>query len=107
MTFHVGQLVVCVDDRPGEAPMVPGIAWEPGVPVRRGNVYEVRWVGDWGDYLLPVIPCVRLIGIARPDADHDDVPLAAERFRPVNDAKLSVFRAMLAPKPKQRKRVDA
>jgi len=88
--FHVGQFVVCVDDGPG--------AGGDPVVLRRGYVYTVlkvtppRWNGcEWG---------------VNVDAQGEDFTgyfpdYRADRFRPLRDESLSVFRQALEPAPKQ------
>jgi hypothetical protein len=87
MAFHVGQKVVCIDDRNtnprGERELVAG------------RIYKVRWADEydwWGEHAGQG---VRVEGIVRTLGDplHDfaarvykvdaDIPFAAERFRPL------------------------
>jgi len=84
--FHVGQLVCCINDQP-----------PPHDPVRRlvrGTVYTVVGVVcgfGGGDGLL----------LAEAQLPEEFYGFAAERFRPLSEARLAVFRSMLSPTPKQ------
>lgn len=94
--FEPGQLVECVDDS-GQV-SIPGVRSE--YLVQQGKVYTVRWVGqfvhphqgDWG-------ACVRVEGVTRPEPslDGSDIPFGVERFRPLPEERLSIFRKMLEP----------
>ena len=103
MSFHVGQLVVCVDDAPWPLPPPPIGRWDGNLSgLRRGTVYTIRDLEN----RVPYDGCVRLIEIVRSVSHYGfESAFDQRRFRPVNDAKLEVFRAALAPTP--RKRVDA
>jgi len=95
--FHVGQLVVCVDD--GKNRMGPQNRRHVLHGLKKGIVYTIRWVGmspDHGLYL-----CVRVVEITRPIYLHlnEEIPFCAARFRPVVETRLDVFREMLAPVP--------
>jgi hypothetical protein len=99
--FHVGQFVVCVDDRV-EPYEVPGVVYlddfEDGWP-RRGVVYTVR---DAGKSVYDDTPCIWLAEIVRPARTIGrEEGFAAARFRPLKDEALSVFRQALEPSPKQ------
>lgn len=104
--FEVGQRVVCIEDgklhnrRHG---------WAPGSKPTKGQIYTVREVGL---FLLPSMYVenegvqLRLEEIQNiwPEWRKDyDVGYLACRFRPLNGARLDVFRAMLKPVPKHEK----
>ena len=96
--FHVGQLVVCVDDDE-DAYVNPTHRYYDGLSgLKKGVVYTIRWVGmpRHTRYL-----CVRIEEIIRPVdfEDGEETPYAAARFRPVVETSLDVFREMLAPVP--------
>lgn len=101
--FHVGQHVVCVDDRVGVFD-VPGVAYndERGLDgLRRGVVYTIRAVGDDGVPSLSKAT-VWLAEIQRPPSKGwGETGYAAERFRPVDETKLAIFKAMLVSPPKE------
>lgn len=91
MSFHVGQLVVCVDDAPN--------CFGHETRVRRGYVYTIQqiipelapWrVTEWseGVLLIEVQPREECEGFA------------AKRFRPVDDNRLAIFRKALTSAPK-------
>lgn len=92
--FHPGQLVECIDDA-----LPTNIDLGTTIPdlhgIKKGRIYTVRWAGRFtrndGDTLFGV----RLSEIVRPEGD---VPYLADRFRPVDDSRLDVFRAMLTRK---------
>lgn len=97
MAFHVGQLVVCVDDRRS---VERGIKPPPGGFIgdldglTRGRIYTVRRI-CFDDYFLLTI--VVLDEIVRPQDDGYD----STRFRPLSDTRISVFRKMLEPSPEK------
>lgn len=88
--FHVGQKVVCVDDR--------WVEDEPQLPMA-GVVYTIREIdaGDDGLYfrLHELVNPVRKYRYAEMEASFE-----AAAFRPVAERKtdISIFRAMLEPK---------
>lgn len=92
MSFHVGQLVVCVDDAPLNPLRIS--AREDGL--RRGAVYTVR-----DTLTFRGEACVRLAEIVRPIRSDDDfeTPMLARRFRPVDEKRIEVFRkALISPR---------
>ena len=79
--FHVGQLVVCVDDSPGWTCHTRRVA--------RGTIYTI------GDIHAPTrrYPAgVQLVEVPPP---HPGAWLSAARFSPVDDARLAIFRKAL------------
>ena len=97
MNFHVGQKVVCVDDK---------------IPCRslaNGSIYTIRWFGLHVDPHFGTNLCVRLAEInPRPEESEllkdypealADVPYYASRFRPLVTRKtdISIFKRMLTP----------
>lgn len=98
MNFHVGQLVVCV------APPVRLTAMRQQPKI--GTVYTVRDNG-WGEPDEPTIRLVELISEPRHYRQGwGEHAYVAARFRPVDEARLSIFRKLLAPLP-QKGRVEA
>ncbi len=77
MAFFVGQLVECVDDRPGQ---ITGLR-----ELRRGRVYTVTF------FSVDPFPRVAVDGSL-----HSWLP---SRFRPLTDTRIAVFRKLLAPSP--------
>ena len=96
--FHVGQLVVCVDEDPASHAK-PGWSYVGDLDgLTRGSVYTIR------DVLVDPVQrgnSVRLVEIVRSVYRGREVPYAVERFRPVDETKLSVFKAMLVSPPKE------
>lgn len=83
--FHIGQRVVCVDDK----------------GLTAGRVYTVREVT-----VSPIdnSEAIRLIEIIRPIGPGDggnEPPYRFFRFRPVDETRLEVFRAMLVTPPRE------
>ena len=105
MSFHVGQHVVCIWDAWGRShPKLAGVVW----PVK-GQVYTVREIrliesrevtglALW--FMEISNPVVKFKNVAEPM----EVGFAARRFRPLNESRLDIFRAHLAPSPKQKER---
>lgn len=94
MSFHVGQRVVCVDDR--------YTTHSNRRELYSGNVYTIRRLDT-----VDGMPCVCLHEIPlrySPSRGWIDYPFRATRFRPVKETDISIFTAMLAPTPKQKQR---
>ncbi len=75
--LKVGDEVVCVDDKVG---------FEQWLGIRAGEVYTIRWIGQYSHYIHGDYLGVRLAGVERMDCPHfgyKDVPFAASRFKPV------------------------
>ena len=76
-----GDKIVCIND------MFPGISTDQ--LIREGEVYTVRWCGQFTHYVDGSYYGVKLAEIDRGadnDADgfgYDDLPFRADRFRPV------------------------
>ena len=90
--FYPGQEVVCVDASQPERVTIP-------IGLVEGQVYTLRWVGDFNNYVDPPFIGVRLLGINRgkdPTYGFEDPPYAARRFRPLVKDKLAVFRRIAA-----------
>lgn len=102
--FHVGQHVVCVDDDENSFKIA-------GVTYRRvtldgltaGRVYTVRIVGPTIHKHVHLCPVdLWLEELHRPHrSDGREPGFAAARFRPVDETKLSIFKAMLVSPPKE------
>jgi hypothetical protein len=94
--FHVGQLVVCVDDE--------GQEHLPGPYVKRGTGYTIRdrhhngrhpVLGDgWAVWLEEIVSPTDEFG--------SEWGFMSSRFRPVNDSALDIFRKTEAPTPTER-----
>jgi hypothetical protein len=114
MMFHVGQKVVCVDDRLVKDYARSAVYKEfaGGLDgLKSGLVYTVRASGFYTP--VPGVPVVWLSEIVRPirsqaDEIYGEAPFAAARFRPVVERKtdISIFTAMLDRAP-SRELVDA
>ena len=98
--FHVGQLVVCVDDEDGKYCGQFGL----DVPktgtlcgLTRWRVYTIRDV--------VVTPsghdAVRLCEITRAVSRGWESAYSAQRFRPLSPARIAIFRQMLSDVPKE------
>lgn len=103
MSFHIGQLVVCVDDtlRP---PRYQGAGFEWRYDLNgltRGTIYTIR---DF-EHRVPYEGDIRLVEIVRPICSFGfEAAYRIDRFRPLDDTKLSIFRDMLAPLGKETER---
>ena len=91
MGFHVGQHVVCVDDRRSHFTGKP-------LALVRGTVYTIRRyyskpVNDWGVLLHEIV------STADPFPDGTERGFRADRFRPLDESRLTVFRQMLVTPP--------
>jgi hypothetical protein len=85
--FYVGQKVVCVDD---------GCVNE---WLTKAGIYVVRWVGVYDFDEWPMYrgaPSIRVAQIIRPCGD---APFLSERFRPVVNTDISIFKRMLVNPP--------
>lgn len=85
--FHVGQQVVCIDDKFHRVTIPQGIT--------EGQIYTIRWIGEFTTYVDGTFIGVRLEGVERgtdPTYGYDDPPFAARRFRPLVSDPLAVFR---------------
>lgn len=88
--FHVGQRVVCIDDKFKNVSIDQGI--------REGQIYTLRWVGMYSHYVDGDFLGVRLMEVDRGNDDGPegygaaDMPFAARRFRPLVSDPLIVFR---------------
>lgn len=85
MTFHVGQKVVCVDDKPRDD-------WRPTF-LKKGSIYTITWV-----YCVPAGSGVLLYEVENPYPDR--LGWYSDRFRPIEERKtdITVFQKMLTPK---------
>lgn len=90
--FYPGQDVVCID-----AALPPRVTIPLGLV--EGQVYTIRWVGMFDNYVDGPMLGVKLVGINRgvdPEYGFDDPPYRASRFRPLVKDKLAVFRRIAA-----------
>lgn len=91
MTFKIGEQVVCVNDA------VPS---EQYIEIKKGEIYIVRWIGMYRNYLHGDYLGVRLVGIERgicPQFGDEDTPFRADRFRPLVKDRLTTLRRLLVP----------
>jgi hypothetical protein len=100
MSFHVGQLVVCIDDSPHPELLVSGFRPVGDLDgLRRGTIYTIRDVNvPWISFRCPG---VRLVEIARNNRTtqtdpNDEPPYGTFRFRPVDEKRIEVFRKIAA-----------
>lgn len=100
--FHVGQKVVCIDDRFKNVSIDQGI--------RKGQIYTIRWVGPYKHYIDGEFIGVKLAEIHRGNDDGPegygaaDMPYRATRFRPLLRDRLSALKNLLVPTPKREKK---
>jgi hypothetical protein len=100
MTFHVGQLVACVDDKWEYSPSKMEKC--PNLPVR-GMIYTVRALDAEGAIWLEEEGAVWLEEVVNPPAWFWDDTLFCEpsfyawRFRPVRTTNIDVFREIVEP----------
>lgn len=100
MAFRVGQLVVCVDDKPHDGwVLYSGRTWQkPGLDgLKSGVVYTIRGLGvaETGYDHLWLEEIVRVGG----EPSDAEPGYRAERFRPVVENRLKIFRSMLVNIP--------
>lgn len=97
-TFHVGQKVVCINDRFKNVSIDQGI--------RKGQVYTVRWTGQYRHYVDGDFYGIKLMELHRGMDDGPegygavDMPFRASRFRPLVSDLIRNMLGMKAPKPK-------
>ncbi|WP_313195883.1 hypothetical protein [Shinella zoogloeoides] len=87
--FHRGQLVECIDDRPGPVADPEAIPEMNGLT--RGRIYTVRWAGP-ALHMGKTFNGIRLDEILRDDGD---LPFFAHRFRPVRPERQAIFQTLL------------
>lgn len=96
--FHVGQQVVCIDDK---VPLAGGGSVK-DANITEGQVYVIRRVGMAHHYVFGDYLGVRLDGIdsgfGKPWGQ-EDMPYAARRFRPLVEDRLAVLRSIAAGEP--------
>lgn len=90
--FHVGQQVVCIDDKFKNVSIDQGI--------RKGLIYTLTWVGMYQHYVDGEFLGVKLAEVDRGNDDGPggygaaDMPFRATRFRPLVSDPLSIFKAI-------------
>lgn len=95
--FHIGQKVVCIDDKFKHVSIDQGI--------RKGEIYTLRWVGEYTHYIDGTFFGVKLEELHRGNDDGPegygaaDMPFRATRFRPLVKDRISSLRKLLAPTP--------
>ena len=86
-TFKVGDQVVCVDDK------FPFVSIDQGI--REGEIFTVRWVGNYRHYVDGDFYGIKLEGVDRGNDDGPegygaaDMPFRASRFRPLVQPKVT------------------
>ena len=99
VTFHVGQKVVCIDDR------FKNISIDQGI--RKGQIYTVRWAGHYRHYVDGDFYGIKLMELNRGNDDGPegygaaDMPFRATRFRPLVSDRIKSMLGIKAPAPKQ------
>jgi hypothetical protein len=99
--FHIGQEIVCVDDRYTNDRY--------GATIRAGTKYTIAWVGWFDNPFSPDLSCVgvhleevqRRRSRSRGADTNIVVPYRATRFRPVRKTSIEVFEAMLIKAPER------
>lgn len=98
VTFHVGQSVVCVDDRFKNVSL--------DQQIRKGRIYTVRWAGHFSHYIDGEFYGIKLVEIDRGNDDgpegygYADMPFRASRFRPLVKDRIREMLTRRAPQPK-------
>lgn len=96
MSFHVGQRVVCVDDKS------PAVSWSGDLSwPTEGQIYTISWAGICPRFNKQA---VQLAEFPTVTDDGRNIRYQAKRFRPVKETNISIFTAMLSPAPKQKVR---
>lgn len=96
--FHVGQNVVCIDDRWQKPPDHP-LDIPPNRPVK-GRVYTIRKiVKDQHDHIGLKLEEVVNDPVTLDNKLYEEQSFRHEAFRPCKTTSLDVFTAMLAPLP--------
>ncbi|UYE95910.1 hypothetical protein KNLIENLN_00098 [Sinorhizobium phage NV1.1.1] len=107
--FHVGQEVVCIDDK---VPLEGG-ATVKDAAITEGQTYTLRWVGMASHYVFGSYMGVKLEGVDSKFGEAwglKDAPFAARRFRPLVQDRLGSLRALqnpnqpIAPAPEEPRR---
>lgn len=97
-TFQVGQKVVCINDRFKNVSIDQGI--------RKGQVYTVRWAGQYRHYVDGDFYGIKLMELYRGNDDGPegygatDMPFRASRFRPLVSDRIRGMLGLKAPPPK-------
>jgi len=97
-TFHVGQKVVCINDRFKNVSIDQGI--------RKGQIYTVRWSGQYRHYVDGDFYGIKLMELYRGNDDGPegygavDMPFRASRFRPLVSDRIRGMLGLKAPPPK-------
>lgn len=100
--FHIGQHVVCVNDEE-RAFVIPGHSYIGDLNgLKRGNVYTIRGIAPAPRHYAGCVLMVSLEEIHRGSmAGGGEAGFALERFRPLDEAKLAIFRALLVTPPRE------
>ncbi len=98
--FYVGQKVVCIDDKSCLRAITEN--WNLDLHgLKVGEVYTIKWIGNFKHKYLGESVCVHLVEINRPNCFLHGVPVpfSLKRFRPLEERKtdISIFEAMLNP----------
>lgn len=93
--FHVGQLVECVNGEPASE----GGYGDETYP-QKGSIYTIRDIYTCRVWGITKVRLHELVQEARRYSDGIYEPgFGADRFRPLSESRLAIFRQMLAPTP--------
>lgn len=96
--FHVGQMVVCVNDNPSNSYHNPPLAMP-----RAGQIYTIRSLSDENSLTVEeIFNSPRWVKAEDGRIIWDEPHFWNNRFRPVRATSIDVFTSMLAPTPKER-----
>lgn len=97
--FHVGQMVVCVDDSPSRF-RIFGRDWVVQDLLLKGNIYTIRGVDTFPFNTGPSLG-LWLEEVVRETAHAPDGPFGAARFRPVRQTSIEQFTSILNQAPQR------
>ena len=93
--FHVGQMVVCVDDS-----VSPANFFIPATYPSKGHIYTIRGIQDLGNGLAVLLE--EILNRPFPYATGDSEPsFLASRFRPVRQTSIEQFTSILNQAPQR------
>lgn len=94
MGFHIGQRVVCIDDKPRP----PSISYQQDAKVTKGSIYTVRGIYNAVPRSIVGILLEEVTGILSPKWNIE-IGFCSTRFRPVRETNIDVFTKMLEKEP--------
>lgn len=96
--FHVGQMVVCVDDSEPLGVKDSRLS----APLRKGAIYTIREILGEYPFITGVSVGVRIEEIVRfHNSCNRDHPFGAARFRPVRQTSIEQFTSILNQAPQR------